>query len=302
MPRDEADMKSFQYLAPIAPFEYVVPSDMTELLNILHDHGSDAKIISGGTDLTIALKQRLIKPKIIVDLNHIRGELSGITVEDGSLKIGAATTYTEIEKDQQINRYARALSQAASQVGTFQIRNLGTIGANLANGSPAADSAPPLIALSAKIKVRSKQGLRDIQIEDFFTGVKKTVLCPDEIITAIEIPIKNKTSSSWMRFAKRNENVISVVSVAVSCEINQGAFGESRISLGAVAPTPILAKESSSKLIGKIIDPETIEAAAKTAKNECKPISDVRGSAEYRRHLVYVLTKRTISQVANGIR
>jgi carbon-monoxide dehydrogenase medium subunit len=252
--------------------------------------------------MTIALKQRLIKPKIVVDLNHVRGELSGITVEDGSLKIGATTTYTEIERNQQISRYARALSQAASQVGTFQIRNLGTIGANLANGSPAADSAPPLIALSAKIKVRSKRSERIIPIEDFFTGVKKTVLCPDEIITDIEIPIKNKTSSSWMRFAKRNENVISVVSVAAACEINQGAFGESRISLGAVAPTPILAKESSSKLTGKTINPETIEAAARTAKNECKPISDVRASAEYRRHLVYVLTKRTISQAANGVR
>ena len=295
-------MKSFQYLAPIAPFDYVVPTDMTKLLNILHDYGSDAKIISGGTDLTIALKQRLIKPKIIVDLNHVRGELSGITVEDDSLKIGATTTYTEIERDQHINSHAQALSQAASQVGTFQIRNLGTIGANLANGSPAADSAPPLIALSAKIKLLSKQGERTIPIENFFTGVKKTVLRPDEIITAIEIPIKNKTSSSWMRFAKRNENVISVVSVAVACEINNGAFGESRISLGAVAPTPILAKESSSKLAGKTINSETIEAAATAAKNECKPISDVRGSAEYRRHLIYVLTKRTISQAANRIR
>src|SRR5208283_709638 len=106
----------------------------------------------------------------------------------------------------------------------------------------------------------------------------------------------------WMRFAKRNENVISVVSVAVACEINQGTFGESRISLGAVAPTPILAKESSFKLIGKTISPETIEAAATAAKNECRPISDVRGSAEYRRHLVYVLSKRTISQAANGTR
>ncbi len=295
-------MKSFQYLAPIARFDYAVPNDITELLSILHEYGSDAKIISGGTDLTIALKQRLIKPKIIVYLNHIRGELSGISVENDSLKIGATTTYTEIERNQHINRYAQALSQAASQVGTFQIRNLGTIGANLANGSPAADSAPPLIALSAKIKLLSKQGERTILIENFFTGVKKTVLRPNEIITAIEIPIKNKTSSSWMRFAKRNENVISVVSVAVACEMNQSAFGESRISLGAVAPTPILAKESSSKLTGKTINPETIEAAATSARDECKPISDVRGSAEYRRHLVYVLSKRTISQVANGLR
>jgi carbon-monoxide dehydrogenase medium subunit len=295
-------MKSFQYLAPIAPFDYVVPTNMAELLDILCAFGSDAKIISGGTDLTIALKQRLVKPKIIVDLNRIRRELSGITIENRTLKIGATTTYTEIEKDTNVNRYAKALGQAASQVGTFQIRNLGTIGANLANGSPAADSAPPLIALSAKVILRSKQGERALLVEDFFTGVKKTVLNPEEIITSIEIPIKERRSSCWMRSAKRNENVISVVSVAAACEIDQDVFRESRISLGAVAPTPILAKESSAKLTGKKISPETIEAAAMAASSECKPISDVRANAEYRRHLVYVLSKRTIEQAANGVK
>ncbi len=292
-------MKSFQYLAPIAPFDYIKPNNMNELFDALNQYGSKAKLIAGGTDLAIALKQRLVSPDVIIDLNHLRTELSGVVVTKSNLKIGAMTTYTDIERDPNVQRYARALSEAASQVGTFQIRNLGTVGANLANGSPAADTAPPLIVLSAKVNLRDKHGQRTIPVEDFITDVKKTVIRPGEIITSVEIPLNDHVSSYWMRSAKRNENVISVVSVAVASEIQRNTFGNSRISLGAVAPTPILARESSSKLTGSQITPETIEEVSKLAKDESKPITDVRASAEYRRHLVYVLTKRSINKIVN---
>jgi aerobic carbon-monoxide dehydrogenase medium subunit len=292
-------MKSFQYLAPIAPFDYVRPNNLSELFDALSHYGSKAKLLAGGTDLTIALKERMISPEVIIDLNHVRRELAGIDASKNSVKIGAMTTYTEIETNPTVMRYARALSEAASQVGTYQIRNLGTIGANLANGSPAADTAPPLIVLNAKIHLRNKNGEREMPVEDFMTGVKKTAIRPDEIITSIEIPISNRLSSFWMRSAKRNENVISVVSVAVASEILSGRFGGSRIALGAVAPTPILAKESSSKLTGSPIGPETIEKVSNLAAKESKPISDVRASADYRRQLVYVLTKRTINKTVS---
>lgn len=292
-------MKSFQYLAPIALFDYVRPNSLNELFDALSQYGPKAKLLAGGTDLTIALKERMISPEVIIDLNHVRRELTGIETSKNSVKIGAMTTYTEIETNPTIMRHARALSEAASQVGTYQIRNLGTIGANLANGSPAADTAPPLIVLRAKIHLRNKQGKREMPVEDFMTGVKKTAIRPDEIITSIEIPISDRVSSFWMRSAKRNENVISVVSVAVASEILSDRFGASRIALGAVAPTPILAKESSSQLTGSQIGPETIEKVSKFAAKESKPISDVRASADYRRHLVYVLTKRTINKTVS---
>ena len=292
-------MKAFQYLAPIAAFDYIRPKSMSELFDALDQFGSKAKLIAGGTDLTIALKQRSISPEAIIDLNHLRQTLSGITMTNDSLRIGAMTTYTELEDDANVQRYAAALSEAASQVGTYQIRNLGTIGANLANGSPAADTAPPLIVLSAKVNLQNRHGERKIAVEDFITGVKKTDIHPDEVITAVEIPLNNHVTSHWMRFAKRNENVISVVSVAVASEIEEGSFGRSRISLGAVAPTPLLAKESSSKMTGSPITEETIEEVSKLARDESKPISDVRASAEYRRHLVYVLTKRSINKVVS---
>jgi carbon-monoxide dehydrogenase medium subunit len=139
-------------------------------------------------------------------------------------------------------------------------------------------------------------------VEDFITGVKKTAIRSDELITSVQIPMNDLLSSSWMRSAKRNENVISVVSVGVASEIHGNQFGKSRISLGAVAPTPILAKESSSELSDSPINPETIEAVSKLAKNESKPITDVRASAEYRKHLVYVLTKRTINKIVSQAR
>lgn len=294
-------MKSFQYLAPIAPFDYIRPNNMNELLDALREFGSKAKLIAGGTDLAIALKERLISPDVIIDLNHLRTTLSGVVVTKDTLKIGAMTTYTELESEPNVQRYARALVEAASQVGTYQIRNLGTIGANLANGSPAADTAPPLIVLSAKLNLQSKHGERQMPVETFITGVKKTAIRPDEVITSVEIPRNDRISSYWMRAAKRNENVISVVSVAVASEIQGNSFGKSRISLGAVAPTPILASESSAKLTGSPINPETIEEVSKLAKKESKPISDVRAGAEYRSHLVYVLTKRSINKIVTPI-
>jgi carbon-monoxide dehydrogenase medium subunit len=292
-------MKSFQYLAPIAPFNYVRPNNLDELCGVLSQYGAKAKLLAGGTDLTIALKQRLISPEVVIDLNHVRKELTGIDASKSNLIIGAMTTYTELEANPAVIRYARALSEAASQVGTYQIRNLGTIGANLANGSPAADTAPPLIVLSAKVHLRNKHGTREMPVEDFITGVKQTAIRPDEIITSVEIPLNARLSSYWMRSAKRNENVISVVSVAVASEIRSNRFGESRIALGAVAPTPILAKESSSELSGSSVNPATIETVSKLAAKESKPISDVRASADYRRHLVYVLTKRTINKIVS---
>jgi carbon-monoxide dehydrogenase medium subunit len=295
-------MKSFQYLAPIAPFEYIRPNSLDELFDALNQFGGKAKLIAGGTDLTIALKERLISPEVIIDLNRLRTTLSGIVATNSGLRIGAMTTYTELETNPSVQRYAWALSEAASQVGTYQIRNLGTIGANLANGSPAADTAPPLIALSAKVNLQSSHGERSMPIEDFITGVKKTAIRSDELITSVQIPMNDLLSSSWMRSAKRNENVISVVSVGVASEIHGNQFGKSRISLGAVAPTPILAKESSSELSDSPINPETIEAVSKLAKDESKPITDVRASAEYRKHLVYVLTKRTINKIVSQAR
>ena len=296
-------MKPFTYLAPIAPFEYVVPGSVEEAVQALDSWGDRAKLIAGGTDLTILLKDRVVRPEAVVDISRLRNELAGITLKDGKLMIGALTTFTELEKDSRVVRYAQALSEAASHVGTYQIRNLGTIAGNLANASPSADSAPPLIALSAQLSVRSMNGERKIAVEDIFTGAKTTVLSTTDLITHIEIPAKEKMSNCWMSARKRNENALSIASVAVASEISEGKYGASRISLGSAAPTPILAKRSSAKLAGSVVSPETIEAVALEAKEECQPSKRaLRAGVEYRRHLVYVLTKRAIQRLSNTVR
>lgn len=295
-------MYSFQYLAPIPSFRFLAPSGTEELLEELAKYGQDAKLIAGGTDLMIALKQRLINTKVVIDLSRLRSELSGVSLKDGRLRIGSMTTYTDIERNPLVQKYATALSVAASQVGTYQIRNLGTIGGNLANASPAADTAPALIVMDASVYAQSSRGERVIAVQDLFAGVKKTILDPDELITSVDIPIRETISSYWMRLAKRNENVISIVSVAVSSEIRENEFAESRISLGAVATTPILAKASSRIMTGAGVSDDTIEKIAVSARAESSPISDVRASAEYRRHLVYILTKRTISRIIDSAR
>ena len=296
-------MKPFTYLAPIAPFEYVVPGSVEEAVQALDSWGNRAKLIAGGTDLTILLKDRVVRPEAVVDISRLRKELAGITLKDGKLMIGALTTFTELEKDSRVVRYAQALSEAASNVGTCQIRNLGTIAGNLANASPSADSAPPLIALSAQLSVRSRNGERKMAVEDIFTGVKTTVLSAADLITHIEIPVKEKMSNCWMSARKRNENALSIASVAVASEISEGKYGASRISMGSAAPTPILAKRSSAKLAGSVVSPETIEAVALEAKEVCQPSKRaLRAGVEYRRHLVYVLTKRAIQRLSSTVR
>ncbi|HUI86887.1 MAG TPA: xanthine dehydrogenase family protein subunit M [Nitrososphaerales archaeon] len=290
-------MNAFQYLAPIAPFEFEAPDSVQELLALLRDEGRGARLVAGGTDLMIGLKERLLQPKVVIDMSRLRPELAGVYLEEGLLHIGALTTFSELEADPLVARHATALGVAASQVGTLQIRNRGTIGGNLANASPAADAAPPLIALSALVRIRSSRGQRAVPVERFFTGVKTSGLLPDEVITSVELPVEDEARSWWARFARRNENVISVVSVAARAELNSGRFERCRISLGAVAPTPILATMASDALSGKSADGATIENAAKMASLESRPISDVRAGAEYRRHLVYVLTKRVLSKL-----
>ena len=279
-------MKAFQYLAPIAPFDYVRPNSVEELLNALSQYGSKAKLIAGGTDLTIALKERLIHPEVVIDLNHLRANLSGIEVTKTSLKIGSMTTYTELELDPNVQRYARALSEAASQVGTYQIRNLGTIGANLANGSPAADTAPPLIVLSANVNLQSKLGKRKVPIEKFFTGVKKTALGSDEILEAIVVPASSAGARGAYRKLKRIAgHDLGIVGVALSRK-----DGLVKIGISSSAPTPIL--------VEGLEEGDSVDKVAAAAREAISPISDVRCSKEYREFMVETFVKRLMREVA----
>ena len=290
-------MKSFQYLAPIPRFEYLAPRTLSEAFEILGLHGREAAIIAGGTDLTIALKERTATPKVVIDLRHLRSELGGITVNKGVLRIGALATFSEIEASPLAGKYANSLREASANVGTLQIRTIATLGGNLATASPAADSAPPLIALGANVTILGRSGNRALPVQSIFTGPKRNALQVGEIISSLEIPAIEEVRSAWTRAAVRNENVLSVVSVAVATTVRDGRFGASRIALGAVAPTPMLAETASQAMTGSEATAEQAEKVAAMAAEDARPISDIRASARYRKHLVQVLTRRLIIQV-----
>jgi carbon-monoxide dehydrogenase medium subunit len=290
-------MKSFQYLAPIPPFEYVAPGTLSELLETLDGHGRELQMIAGGTDLLIALKERIIAPKIVVDLRCLSKELGGIAIEGGVLRIGALASFSQIESSPFVARYAEALRQAAANVGTLQIRSIATLGGNLATASPAADSAPPLIALGATVTLLSRSGKRTLPVQSVFAGPKRNHLRAGEVVSSVEIPANAEVRSAWTRAAVRNENALSAVSVAVASTIQDGRFGPSRVALGAVAPTPILAEKASEAMTGSEATAKQADRVAALAAEDAKPISDIRASAHYRKHLVSVLTKRLILQI-----
>jgi CO/xanthine dehydrogenase FAD-binding subunit len=289
-------MKSFQYLAPIPRFDYLVPRSLPELFEVI-EGGRDTAIIAGGTDLTIALKERAVAPEVVVDLGRLRGKLGGITVDRGVLRIGALATFYQIETNPLVARYASALAQAAANVGTLQIRSIATLGGNLATASPAADSAPPLIALGASVTILGSAGERKVPIQSVFVGPKRNGLRKGEIISSVEVPANEGVVSSWTRGAVRKENVLSTVSVSVASTVQGARFGESRVALGAVAPTPMLAEGASKAMTGGDATAVQAEKVASLAAEEAKPISDIRASAQYRRRLVFVLTRRLILQM-----
>ncbi len=292
-------MRPFQYLAPIPSFDYVAPRTLAELFEAFNGHGKGFAIIAGGTDLMVALKERAVAPEAVVDLCRLRGELGGIDVSKGVLRVGALATFSQIESDPLVRRYANALRQAAANVGTLQIRSIATLGGNLATASPAADSAPPLIALGASVTLLGRSGQRTLPVQSFFTGPKKNALLRGEIVSSVEIPAGEGVSSVWTRAAVRNENVLSTVSVAIAASIHDGRFGSSRVALGAVAPTPILAENSSRAMTGSEATAGQAERVAALAAEEARPISDIRASAHYRKHLVFVLTRRLILQMVS---
>ena len=294
-------MKPFQYLSPIMEFEYIRPTTIESALSILDQHRGGGKIIAGGTDLTIALKNNSIKPSIIIDITGLRNELNYIKDTGNEIRIGSMTTFDEIYNSAVINNYAACLSDAAYAIGTWQIRNMATIGGNIANASPAADSAPPLIALSATVTLKSIEGTRTIPIEEAFKGPKKSTINDREMITEISFKKIEGIKSSWIRIGRRNANTISVVSVAMAASVVENHFNYIKVGLGSVGPTPLFAKSASDFLKGKPISRSVISQAAELAMKDSSPITDIRGTKEYRLKMVRFLTFKLLNKFIEGI-
>lgn len=276
------------------------PSSLQEATRLVKDNGPGGRFLAGGTDLVIAIKEKGLVPKYVVDLKKVPG-LSGIRDNaDGSITIGALTTMREIEVSPLIVEKFPFLAQSAAEVGSIQIRNRATVGGNMANATPSADVAPSLIALNATVKTVGASGERTVLLEEFFRGPGQTIMNSEEILTEITIPKSSpRLVGEYIKFSPRDMMDLAYVGVAVAYNLNQDHHcSDVRIVLGAVAPTPIRARKAEAILEGRLLTEELATKAGQQSAQEAKPISDVRSSADYRRAMVGVMTKRAILNAA----
>lgn len=284
---------------------YEAPKSLDEAVKLLAAHGEKARPLSGGTDLLIQLRAGTRRPEFVVDIKKIP-ELRRISFSlQHGLKLGAAVPCIEIHENSDMRKYYPGLTEAAHLIGSLQIQSRATVGGNLCNGSPAADTTPALIALGAQARIVGPKGERMVPVDGFCLAPGRTVLQPGELLVEFHIPAPERHSSdAYLRFIPRNEMDIAVVGVgaALSLDVSDDRVVEARIGLGAVGPTPIFAAEASKSLIGKTLDAAAIENAARLAIAAATPIDDMRGTAEFRRHVVGVLTRRALAKAAERAR
>ncbi len=279
-------------------FQYLAPQKIEETLTILGELRDQAKIIAGGTDLLIQMKNRAITPSYLVGIKHMSClDYIAYDQKDG-LKLGALSTMTSIEDSSLIQKEYNILAQAVRCVASSQIRNVATISGNLCSAVPSADTAPALLVSGAKLKLQSNQGIRVVPVREFFTGPRQTVLRKDELLTEVQVPhLSSDYKGIYLRQGLRKAMDLAVASVAVVMNSEDNYCKDIKIALGAVAPTPRLATKTEVLLSGQHLADELIEEAARVASEEAQPISDMRASADYRRELVRVLTARALKHV-----
>jgi carbon-monoxide dehydrogenase medium subunit len=282
--------------------KYINATSTDDVLKILSEQGERARIIAGGTDLILELERGVRKDiDTLIDVTRIPS-LDQITLdEDGNIHLGPLVTHNQCVASKLIRECAYPLARAAWEVGAPQIRNRGTIAGNLITASPANDTITPLVALGASVTLQSIKGTRTIRLDDFYTGVRKTIMQADEMLVDISFPaMTNAQRGTFVKLALRRAQAISIIDVAVVLNLEDDTVRSASITLGAVAPTIIHAPEAESYLSGKPLTDEVIEVAASLTMNASKPIDDIRGSAAYRHEMVRVCTMRGLRSIRDG--
>jgi xanthine dehydrogenase FAD-binding subunit len=282
---------------------YARASSVDEAITMLREGGETARVLAGGTDVIVQARERRRRVELFVDIKHIP-ELMSLTLDaGGGLTVGAATPLYRVYGDAEVTRRFSALAEATHVIGGTAIQGRASLGGNLANASPAADSIPAMIALGAVARVAGPAGPREVSVANFCTGPGRNVLQPGEFITSIHFPARAAGSgSAWERFIPRNEMDIAVVNAAVSLALEGDVVAEARFSLGAVAPVPLSVPAAAEALVGRPITDATIAAAGEAAKAAATPISDMRGTIRQRKHLSAVLTERVIRRAVERAR
>jgi carbon-monoxide dehydrogenase medium subunit len=272
------------------------PNNIKEALKLLKEHNKEAKLLAGGTDLFIDIKNSTINPEYLISLSKIES-LRTIKKTKEGLFVGSMTNANEIADNNLIQTWLPALSDAALSMASYQIRNLATIGGNICSAVPSADLPPPLIVGSAKICLSGLKSERSILLSEFFLGPRKTEINEDEIVTGFLIPVQPpNTGVSYKKFKLREANSLPTAAVAARITLKKGVIHDACLALGAVAPVPMVASDAMKILIGQKPSKDLFAACADKTFNECKPISDVRCCADYRRELIKTLTKRALEE------
>ena len=276
------------------PFEYLNPNQVSEAISMLQKHGEEAKILAGGHSLIPAMKLRFAMPEYLIDISGIDG-LEYIREEDGQLKIGAMTRESSLEESNLIKDNYPLLLDTVKMIADPQVRNMATVGGNLAHGDPANDHPATMIALRASVAVEGPNGRREIGIDDFFPDFFTTALEDNEILTEIRIPASQPGSGG--AYQKIERKVGDYAAAAVACQLSLEADGKIQqigIGLTNVGPVPIRSVGAEGNLRGKTPDDSLIQESGRLAAEECNPVDDLRGSAGYKRDLVNELTQRAI--------
>ncbi|MBF8266721.1 MAG: FAD-binding PCMH-type protein [Dehalococcoidia bacterium] len=278
-------------------FEYVAPTTLEEAVRLLDGNGLKVKALAGGTDILVQLRANRFQVDRLVDIKGIP-ELNQLSCSEADgLTLGAAVPCYRVYEDERIARLYPALVDATSLIGSIQVQSRGTVGGNLCNAAPSGDSIPALIILGATCEIAGPKGRRTVQVERFCTGPGRNVLEPGEMLVSLKLPLpKANSGAHFLRFTPRKEMDIAVVGVGASVLLDDARqrILSARIALGAVAPTPLLAREAGDLLAGREASEAAIEEAAKAARAAARPITDIRGTARQRTHLVGVLTKRAL--------
>ena len=288
---------------PLPKFDYIAPTTLDEVSELLQKYGDKAKLKAGGTDLLIRMNNRILTPEVIIGLKQL-DELNYIRFdEEEGLKIGALATLADVANNQIIKEKYPAVAYAASVTATNQVRNMGTVIGNLCNAAPSADNAPGLLALNAEAVLYSKNGQRVVKLDDFFKGPGMTVLGQDEFLKEIIVPTPPENSAAiYRKISPRSKVDIAIVNVGVMIVIRDDKFSDINLFLGAVAPIPMRARNTENFCKDKEITEELIYEAGKKASEEASPITDVRSTREYRKMMVEIITRRAIMEAVELIR
>lgn len=278
-------------------FDYYAPETVEEALDLLQEQGQSAMVMAGGTDLLLKIRRGLVEDKAIVDLKKIGG-INGISFEEGKgLTIGATALLSDVAHHPIIQEKYPAVAEAAQATANVQIRNMGTVAGNLCNAAPSADNAPTLLAMGAEVTLVGPGGQRTVPLGEFFKGPGLTAINQGEILTSIFVPAPPPGSgASYKYISARGKVDIAAVCVGVMLTLNGDQCEDARIALGAVAPVPLRAKKAEKIMKGSRITSDLLEKAGIEASQECKPITDMRATAEYRKKMVGVLTARAIDE------